>query len=107
MSLTALLLIAAAVWFAYKIAQGYRRGASDGRMLCPHCGTLDNPICETRGSFAVELLLWLCFIVPGLIYSAWRLSNRYYACRACGHEGLLPLDSPRAQAELRRLSMRN
>jgi hypothetical protein len=42
----------------------------------------------------IELILWICFIVPGLIYSFWRLSSRYNACGCCGSVALVPLDSP-------------
>jgi hypothetical protein len=42
----------------------------------------------------IELILWICFIVPGLIYSFWRLSSRYDACSCCGSTALVPVDSP-------------
>ena len=42
---------------------------------CPNCGTIDHPMTITRGSFWVEVMLWLFFLVPGLIYSVWRLST--------------------------------
>lgn len=49
----------------------------------------------TPGSFAVELLLWLCLLVPGLVYSLWRLSARRDVCAKCGAGQLLPLDTPK------------
>jgi hypothetical protein len=70
-------------------------------MFCPNCGTVGNPESFTRGSFFIELALWLCFIVPGLIYSIWRLSSRYKGCPACEQPGMVPLDSPRARAEMK------
>ncbi|MCE5185066.1 MAG: YqaE/Pmp3 family membrane protein [Planctomycetaceae bacterium] len=48
----------------------------------------------TRGSFFIEILLWLFFLLPGLIYSIWRLSSRSVVCRSCGSPNLVPLDSP-------------
>ena len=42
----------------------------------------------------VELILWLCFLVPGLIYSVWRMSSYRATCPSCGSENLVPLDSP-------------
>ncbi len=62
--------------------------------VCRDCGTVGEPCRVTKGSIWIELILWLCFLVPGLIYSVWRLSTRYDACRACGGTGLVPLDSP-------------
>lgn len=70
---------------------------------CPNCGTIDHPMTITRGSFWVEVMLWLFFLVPGLIYSVWRLSTRYDGCPACGYRDIIPPDSPRAQAEMKAL----
>jgi hypothetical protein len=47
------------------------------RMYCPNCGTWGSPKTYTKGSFALEVLLWLCLLVPGLLYSVWRLASRY------------------------------
>lgn len=63
-------------------------------MICRDCGTIDRPKRVTKGSTMIELILWLCFIVPGLIYSFWRLSTRYDACSACGSTALVPVSSP-------------
>jgi hypothetical protein len=66
--------------------------------ICAACGTIGKPKRVTRGSFFIEILLWLCFLVPGLIYTIWRLTTRGDACRACGGTVLLPLDTPGGQA---------
>jgi uncharacterized membrane protein YqaE (UPF0057 family) len=66
-------------------------------MFCPNCGTKGKAKRKTKGSILIEIILWICFIVPGIIYTIWRLTNRYYACPACGAEGMIPLDSPRAK----------
>jgi len=70
-------------------------------MFCPRCGTTGIPKSFTKGSFGMELLLWLCFILPGLLYSVWRLSSRYKGCPACKAPGMIPADSPIAKAALR------
>lgn len=62
--------------------------------VCKDCGTVAEPKTKARGTMGVEIALWLFFLLPGLIYSIWRLSNKYDACPACGSEKLLPLDSP-------------
>lgn len=92
-----LLLIALVLYFvARPIIAGYRKGASgtSGAMVCRDCGTRSEPVQTTPGSLLIELVLWLCFIVPGLIYSLWRLSARHDACAACGSRKLVPADSP-------------
>ena len=74
-------------------------GTSD--RLCVVCGTVGRPTTVTRGSIGVEIIMWLMFIVPGVIYSIWRLTTRREACRACGSDQLIPVQSPRAQEILR------
>lgn len=66
------------------------------QMLCPNCGTQGWPKRKTQGSFLVELLLWLFFIIPGLIYSIWRLTTRSKVCPQCGAPNMIPLNSPAA-----------
>ena len=67
------------------------------KMLCFHCGTQAKPKLETKGSILIELVLWVCFILPGLIYTIWRHASRYEACPTCKAPNMIPLDSPRAQ----------
>jgi hypothetical protein len=66
-------------------------------LLCTTCHHVGAPRRITRGSFWVEVLAWLLFLLPGLIYSLWRLGTRYDGCAACGSRDLIPLDSPRAR----------
>jgi hypothetical protein len=67
---------------------------SDPRKLCSTCGHVGKPASVTPGSILIEIVLWLCFLVPGLIYSLWRINRRHEACGKCGALTLLPLDSP-------------
>lgn len=64
------------------------------KMICTVCGTAAEPKRITKGSTLIELILWLCLLVPGLIYSIWRLSTRYDACSKCASSQLVPVDSP-------------
>jgi len=66
--------------------------------VCKHCGTVAEPANETPGSMAIEVVLWLCFLVPGLIYSLWRLSRRHPVCTACGSREIVPVDTPVGRA---------
>ena len=66
-------------------------------MLCTRCLEEGRPKTITRGSFAIEVVLWLCFLVPGLIYTIWRLTTKAAVCRACGSVDLVPADSERAR----------
>jgi uncharacterized membrane protein YqaE (UPF0057 family) len=63
-------------------------------MVCATCGHHGPTVPHTRGSIWIELVLWLCLLVPGLVYSIWRLSTRAPACASCGARQLVPADSP-------------
>lgn len=69
-----------------------------GHLYCKTCGTVAKPSTETPGSILIELVLWCCFIVPGLVYSLWRHNKRHAACPKCGSADLIPADSPLASA---------
>lgn len=65
--------------------------------VCSKCGQVADPASRTNGSIWIEVVLWLCFIVPGLIYSIWRLTTRHDVCPSCGSADLLPIESPRGK----------
>lgn len=66
--------------------------------ICSQCGTRGTAKRVTPGNFLIELALWAFFLVPGLIYSVWRVSARRSACRTCGAiDSLVPLGSPRGR----------
>jgi hypothetical protein len=90
-------LLAAIVYFIVsKVYEGFREGPSGATRHCMTCGTDGEPKTETRGSIVIEIVLWLMFIVPGLIYSIWRLTTKRPVCRACGSATLVPYDAPAA-----------
>jgi hypothetical protein len=66
-------------------------------LLCPNCLTQSKPQTKIKGSILIELILWLCFIIPGLIYSIWRSGSRFKVCPSCKAPNMIPLDSPRAK----------
>lgn len=62
--------------------------------VCTQCGHVGRPKRITKGSFIIEVVLWLCMIFPGVIYSLWRLTSRYDACPACRQPTMIPVDTP-------------
>lgn len=72
-------------------------------MICRNCMHRGRPRYYTPGSFLIELVLWLFFIIPGLIYSLWRLSSRKRVCASCGQDVLVPVDSPMGRKLVREL----
>lgn len=100
-------LLAFVLWIVLsKLWEGFRQGVAgdDGRMHCTACGTEAEPKDVTKGSMGIELVLWLCLIVPGVIYSVWRLTSKHRACPACGASTLIPLNSPAAVAHRKTLA---
>lgn len=71
------------------------------KVVCTACGYVGEPTTVTKGNFGIELILWLCFLIPGLIYSIWRLSSRHEACPSCKSSSLIPAESPMAKKFLR------
>ncbi len=56
-------------------------------MVCPNCGYIGKG--QVRGHILIELMLWLVYIIPGLIYSIWRLSAKRTVCPECGYHAML------------------
>lgn len=73
-------------------------------MICSACGSVGAPIARMRGSFWIEIVLWLCFLVPGLLYTIWRTTTKETVCAACGKSSLVPLDTPIGQKLQRELA---
>lgn len=94
----ALAIILGALYFAFIFIQRMftPNGIinTHGAMICQNCGSRGEPKTITKGSIMIELILWLCFIIPGLIYSFWRLSNKQQVCPACGSIGMMNVNTP-------------
>lgn len=59
---------------------------------CMICHELTRGRTKVKGSLFIEILLWCFFIVPGLIYSIWRMTSTNVICSHCGSEYLKQLD---------------
>lgn len=62
---------------------------------CPRCSFGGYPKIVTPGSFAIEIILWFFFLLPGLIYSIWRLAARHETCPKCVEKSLIPMEMRR------------
>lgn len=65
------------------------------KKICSNCGTTDYPDKHTPGNVLIEIILWLFFIIPGLIYTIWRKSNMSDICPSCKSPNPVDLKSPR------------
>ena len=66
-------------------------------LVCTRCKAVGLSKNHTKGSILIEIVLWCMFILPGLVYSLWRLTTRHLVCRMCGSAELVPLASPRGR----------
>ena len=67
-----------------------------GPVVCTRCLSSGAARKITPGSILIEVVAWLFFLVPGLVYSLWRLSARYTGCATCGAREVVPAGSPAA-----------
>lgn len=67
------------------------------KFVCTQCGHVGYPKKVVGGSLGIEIFLWLCFIIPGLVYSLWRDSSRNKVCSLCKNSTLIPVSSPYAK----------
>ena len=65
--------------------------------VCTNCGFIGKPKMKTKGSIFLEILLWMLFLLPGLIYSVWRMSTKQKVCPKCEAPNMVPEDSPAGQ----------
>jgi hypothetical protein len=73
------------------------------KMFCKNCGYIGDPKVHTPGYFAVELILWCMFFIPGLAYTLWRTANRTTICPQCRQINMIPADSPMAQGMIKQM----
>ncbi len=62
-----------------KSREKYTRREAEG-MVCAQCGEIRKPVTVTGGNLLIEIFLWCCFLLPGLLYSVWRLASRKKNC---------------------------
>ena len=65
------------------------------KKICANCGTTAIPVKHTKGNLLIEIILWIMFIIPGLIYSIWRLTTKEDVCPKCKAPNPIDLKSPR------------
>ncbi len=65
--------------------------------ICADCGSTALPVEAKRGAGWVEVLLWLCYLLPGLIYSIWRRARSRMVCAYCGNPSMVSVHSERAR----------
>ncbi len=72
---------------------------------CPNCKYEGNGKYITKGYVAVELVLWLLFLFPGLVYSIWRLSTKKWVCPECDFENVRKIKETKETKETKEVCM--
>lgn len=67
------------------------------QLICTLCGYAGLPDKKTKGNGLIELILWLFFLIPGIIYSIWRRADKQDICPKCGSKTMIPLNTPMGQ----------
>ena len=91
-------VIRPAVPTAEIVSQPALRAATNSNssmMYCQNCGSIVRPKLQVKGTFALEILLWCFFVIPGLAYTLWRLTTKEKRCPRCDAPNVIPLDSPK------------
>lgn len=85
-------MLAAGIWLALE--------RSRTEYYCTRCGHVGRAARRAKGSIAMEIVLWLLFLLPGLIYSIWRLTTKTRTCPKCASPDIIPPDTPVARRAL-------
>lgn len=72
----------------------------EGSGICGDCGEMSVAKVQTPGHILIEIVLWCFFLIPGIIYTIWRLTSRRVACVHCGGK-MFTLTSPKGRAMLK------
>jgi hypothetical protein len=101
-SLIPFLLFLLVMYIIFVIYRSFSKGFSSGYkgeslFICANCGFKGNSKTVTNGSFLIEVFLWIMLIIPGMIYSLWRMTSKYKACPKCNAPNMVPMDSPRGK----------
>lgn len=68
-------------------------GGRKPQFVCTNCGYYGAAVREKKGGCLLEIVLWLLFLAPGLIYSIWRRTNRHLICKRCNSRNIVRDDT--------------
>lgn len=63
--------------------------------VCPECGFIGKG--KMQGTIFIEIVLWLMFILPGLLYTLWRYTQIRSICPKCGCKNMIPVTAPKGK----------
>jgi hypothetical protein len=89
------LLIVIGVLLLWLVLHG--SGPRAYKAICRNCESVAKSRIVSPRNFFIEILLWFCGLVPGVIYTLWCNHQTHNTCRKCGSEDIIPVDSPAGQ----------
>ena len=92
-----LLVIGIAIFYFFPLGKSESSTDTKSQYVCTVCNYVGIPKRDAKGSIGVEIVLWIFFIIPGLIYSIWRMSNKTLVCPKCKNDKMIPVTSPLGQ----------
>lgn len=57
-------------------------------IICKRCRKVGKPRLVTPGNSRKEIVLWICLILPGFVYSMWRSLGKFGVCAACNSDDI-------------------
>jgi len=51
---------------------------------CAACGFVGFPKKIIKGNLLLEIILWVFFLIPGVLYTIWRFTTKSFVCPKCG-----------------------
>jgi hypothetical protein len=65
-----------------------------GKVVCRNCGSVARSAVKSPRSLFIEILLWFCGLIPGVLYTLWCNHETHEVCEKCGSRDIIPVDSP-------------
>lgn len=59
------------------------------KIFCPHCNYEGKAEFKKGWSGCISFILWMCFIIPWIIYSIRRSSKEFWICPKCWNDKLI------------------
>lgn len=72
-----------------------KRKLAKGPYVCTNCEYIGQAY--QSGSFWLGLVLWCCYIVPGLLYTIWCMTTAKNVCPKCGQKTMLSVKLPKGE----------
>ena len=67
------------------------------KYICSTCGYKDKPHMYKKGKRSLEIILWVCGILPGVGYTIWRNYTAIPICPICDTATMISISTPHGQ----------